>query len=184
MKDFIKNKIRQRIDEIAGVTYDYGCVMLYFDMAKEDWKKVQDLIKDEDISEIEGVDGRESEPHVTILYGIHKDVKDSEVEEIVKEFVAPEITLNKIGTFENENDVVKFDISCKELHEMNKKLKELSHTSKFPNYEPHSTIAFVKGGKGKEYKQTLSKEDSIILKPHKIVYSKPDGTKRKYEFKK
>lgn len=184
MKEQIRNKVRQRIDEIAGVEYKYGCVMLYFDIPKKQWDDIQDLIKDEDISEVEGVTGRETEPHVTLLYGIHADVSDEDVEAIINEFSAPELTLDKIGIFENDvQDVVKFDIKCKELNEMNKKLKELDHTSSFPNYEAHATIAFVKSGKGKDYKQTLG-DEAITLIPNKIVYSKPDGSKNNYDFKK
>lgn len=185
MKDFIRERFRQIINEIAGVKYSYGCVMLYFDIPKDKWKKIQDLVNDEDISEVDGVEGRETEPHITLLYGIHEDVDDKAVEAIINEFSAPEISLSKIGIFENEDmDVVKFDIKCKELNKMNKQLKELPHTSKFPTYEAHSTIAFVKAGRGKDYKQTLDKDDELILKPTKIVYSKPDGTKNKYNFKK
>lgn len=185
MKESIKKSLRTLLNEIAGVKYSYGCVMLYFDIPKEQWNKIQDLVKDEDISEVDGVEGRETEPHVTLLYGIHEDVPDKDVEAIINDFIAPEITLSKIGVFENdEMDVVKFDIQSKELTSMNKKLKELPHTSKFPTYEAHATIAFVKGGKGKDYKQTLGEEDKIVLKPNKIVYSKPDGTKNKYNFKK
>lgn len=184
MRESIKKSLRTLLNEIAGVKYSYGCVMLYFDIPTEQWNKIQNIIKDEDISEVSGVDGRETEPHVTLLYGIHDDVEDKDVEAIINTFTAPEITLSKIGLFENEDvDVVKFDIDCKDLNEMNKKLKELPYTSKFPTYEAHSTIAFVKAGKGKPYKQTLGEDDKIILKPNKIVYSKPDGTKKKYDFK-
>lgn len=180
----IKKTLRQLLNEIAGVKYSYGCVMFYFDIPKEKWDEIQGFVDDEDISEVDGVEGRESEPHVTILYGIHEDVPDEDVEKIINDFSAPEITLSKIGIFENEDfDVVKFDISCKELTTMNKKLQELPHTNKFPDYKPHTTIAFVKVGKGKKYKQTLGEKEQLVLKPNKIVYSKPNGTKNKYDFK-
>lgn len=185
MKEQIRKKIRQRIDEIAGVKYNFGCVMLFFDIPKKEWDSIQNLIDDKDISNVDDVTGRETEPHVTLLYGIHDDVPDEDVEAIINEFIAPEIMLDKIGVFENEKfDVVKFDIECKALNSMNKKLKELDHTSSFPTYEAHSTIAFVKNGEGKKYVQTLDGKEKIILVPNKIVYSKPDGTKKKYEFKK
>lgn len=183
MKDFIVSRIKEKLNEIEGVTYKYGCVMLDFNIEDGEWDKVQSLVKDEDISELKD-EGRETNPHVTVLYGIHGDVPDADVEALIKDLVAPELMLNKISIFEkDDSDVVKFEIKNDSLIAMNKKLKQLPYTSDFDTYEAHATIAFVKHGKGKDYVQTLEGDSVMKLTPSKITYSKANGEKKTYKFK-
>lgn len=188
-KKIIKESLRKLLLEKDGDTYDYGCVMLHFKVSDSDWNKIQGLIDEEDIYSEEGDQtyGRENDPHVTILYGLHDDVKDSEIEQRVDEIKPTELTLKKISIFESDNyDVVKFDItgeSKDKLAAMNKKFVELPHTTNFPDYHPHCTIAYVKAGKGKKYVQILSSEDSINVEGKDVMYSKPDGSKNKYKLK-
>ena len=181
-KGMIRESLRMRLNEIAGVKYKYGCVMIDFNLPKDKMKELQDAIKDEDVSEIDGKSGRETNFHITLLYGLLPSIKDSDVKKIVCEFVAPEITFDKIDIFENGDvDVVKFNIKDKSLNEMNKQLKKLPFKSDFPKYEAHATIAFVKGGKGKDYIRNLDKP--IILTASRIIYSKADGSEKYYNFK-
>ncbi len=163
--------------------YKYGCVMLGFEIPEETWKKAQDIISDNDITTKEGL-GREMDPHVTILYGIHSDVPDEDVEALIDELISPEIRFNHLSIFENpEFDVVKYTIRNKALEKMNKMFKELPYTNDFPKYEPHVTLAYVEKGKGSKYSQTLKGDLDFKLKPTEIIYSKADGTKKKYKFK-
>lgn len=181
-KNLIKESLRFKLNEIAGVKYSYGCVMLEFELPKSKMKELQDAIKDEDISEIDGKSGRESEFHITLLYGLLSTIKDSEVKEIVCNFVAPQITFKKIDIFENDDfDIVKFNIKDKSLNEMNKKLKQLPFKNDFPKYEAHATIAYVKPGKGKDYVRELN--EPITLTSSRIIYSKADGSEKYYKFK-
>lgn len=179
----IFNKI---ITEEKNATFSYGCVMLYYDINKSDWDNIQDIIDDDDVYTEEGdrTYGREDEPHVTILYGIHEDVPDEDVEKLIDGIKETKVTLKTISIFENDKyDVVKFDIvgdSKDKLSDMNKKFAKLPHTNDFPDYHPHSTIAHVKKGKGEKYTQVLPDEDSIDIICDKIVYSKPDGSKKEY----
>jgi 2'-5' RNA ligase len=176
------------INEDKGNDYSYGCVMLYLDIDGEWWNKLQAEIPDEDIFHgTEGDEGygREDEPHVTILYGIHDDVSDEEVEARIEKMTAPEVTLKTIGMFDNEDrgfDVIKFDVQGEDLHKMNAMFSELPNSNAYPDYHPHATIAYVKAGKGDDYTRVLPEEDELTLKPNKIVYSKPDGSKKEYKF--
>ena len=188
MKDKIKEDLRKGLLEKKGDTYDYGCVMLYFKINKTDWDNIQSLIADEDLYEEEGDQtyGRENDPHVTVLYGLHADVPDSKIEELVKELKPTELTLKKISIFENNDkyDVIKFDIigvSEGRLSDMNAKFVKLPHTTDYPDYHPHSTIAYVKAGSGKKYVQTLSTKDAITVEAKDFRYSKADGTENKYK---
>lgn len=179
---------KQLISEDKGNTYKYGCVMLYLDLEKNKEDEIQALVDEDDLylgTEDDPGYGREDEPHVTILYGIHSDVPDEDVEKLIEKLKQPEIRLNKISIFDNADkgfDVVKFDVENEELHKMNKMFKELPYTSDYPEYHPHVTIAYVKAGEGEKYVKKLSEEEEITIKPNKIVYSKSDGTKKDYNF--
>jgi 2'-5' RNA ligase len=96
--------------------------------------------------------GRETEPHVTVLYGL-KTTDPKEVKKLIENYGDVELTLGKTSLFkQDEYDVLKVDVESKELRELNKKLKEnLDYESDFPNYKPHLTIAYLKPGEGQKY---------------------------------
>lgn len=190
-KQTIKEELRRKLLlEKKGDSHSYGCVMLFFDIGKGNWKNIQSLIDDEDIYTGEGDQsyGREDEPHVTILYGLHDDIEDSTIEDLIDEIKPTKLTLKKISLFENDKfDVIKFDVigaSEGKLGKMNAKFAELPHTTDFPDYHPHATIAYVKTGTGKKYVQNLSSEDAITVECNNVVYSKADDTKNKYKLNK
>lgn len=157
----------------------YGCVMVYLDVDQDWWDELQNKIDDDDIYDNkENEFGRENEPHVTILYGPHGDIPDEDIEKVIKKLKPPKITLQKISAFENEFDVLKFDVESDDLHEMNEKFKKFPYTSDYPDYHPHATIAHLKKGTGKKYFDIL--DEKIEIEPEKIVYSKADRTKKEY----
>lgn len=183
----IKNELRKRLLKEGSGGHKYGCVMLFLPIKKEWWSNITKEIKKEDIYNPEGERDygiqAYDDAHVTILYGIHSDVPDKDVEALIEKMSAPEVTLSKISMFDNKDkgfDVVKFDVTGKDLHDMNKMFKDLPYTSDYPDYHPHCTIAYVEAGTGKNYTKKLSKEDSLVIKPNKIVYSKANGTKKEY----
>lgn len=169
--------------------HKYGCVMLYLDLDKDKENEIQDLVQEDDLylgTKDDPGYGRETEPHVTVLYGIHSDVPDEDVEELIDKLVQPELILNNISIFDNAHkgyDVVKFDVENNDLNKMNKSFSKLPHTNDYPDYHAHVTIAYVKAGEGSKYTKKLSKEEEIVIKPNKIVYSKADGSKKNYKFK-
>lgn len=186
----IKKELRRRLLNEGSGGHDYGCVMLFLPIEKEWWTKITEEIKEEDIYNPKGERTYGIQPydeaHVTILYGIHKDVPDEDVEALIKKMSAPEVTLKKISIFENDDkefDVVKFDVSGKDLHKMNKMFTELPHTNDFPDYHPHTTIAYVNKGTGKDYTRSLSDKEALTIKPDKIVYSKANGTQKEFKVK-
>jgi 2'-5' RNA ligase len=188
-KEDIRNKVRKLLLEKEGDTYDYGCVMLYFNIDKSSWGNIQDLIDEEDIYTEDGDQtfGRETEPHVTILYGLHASIPDSDIKELIDNIKPSKLVLKEISIFENDKfDVVKFDVtgvSKGRVSKLNKKFTELPHTTDYPDYHPHTTIAYVKSGMGKKYVQTLSGESTMIVSYDTITYSKADNTKNKYKLK-
>lgn len=165
------------LNENNRTKYSYGCVMLQAPI--KEMKDFQLRIEDEDLHEY----GKEKDPHVTILYGIHDD--ETSLDEIKALFSKLgkqeiEISLTEINLFENEEyDVVKINIESVDLHFLNKELRKLPHTSSFPDYKPHMTIAYVKPGTGKKYVEKFEKQ--LFYKFNRIEYSMADGTKKYFE---
>lgn len=99
--------------------------------------------------------GRETDAHVTVKYGLHTN----NVDEVRKLLVdQPPITV-KLGTTSvfpngpsNYGDVLKADVDSPDLHALNAKIAgALEHTDTHPEYVPHATIAYLKPGLGKKY---------------------------------
>ena len=165
----------------------YGCVMIYLNVEPKDWSVVEDLIDDEDLYLGDGEDsgyGKETDPHVTILFGLHEDVSDKDVEELIDKITKPNIELQKASSFKNEKfDVLKFDVESDDLIKYNKMFKTLPHTDTFPDYHAHCTIAYLKKGTADKYVKLLNDKEAITVKPDKIVYSKVNGDKKDYKLK-
>jgi 2'-5' RNA ligase len=186
IKETIRKNLRILLEK-KGDTHDYGCAMLKLEIPKKEWDDLQSMIDDDDIYTEEGDRsfGREDEPHITLLYGLHNDIPDEDIEEVSKKMEKCEVNLKKISIFENEKfDVLKFDIiddSKKELSKMNKEFAKFPHTTDYPDYHPHATLCYLKKGMGKKYIQTLSEDDEITIECDTIIYSKADGTKLEYQ---
>jgi hypothetical protein len=164
-------------------SYSHGCVMLYFDFPE--MNEIHDSIDPNDLYEEEGdrTFGLEDEPHVTLLYGLKKDVATTQVREIIENFTFGPCTLHNASLFENEYDVLKFDVKGDNLHKVNKALMKLPYENDYPDYHPHCTVGYLKKGTGKKYCDSM-KNDVYELVPTYAVFSQPDGTKTTMKIKK
>ena len=173
----------QLILEKKGDNYAYGCAMLDFNFPQ--MKSIHSKIDDEDLYTEEGdrTFAKETEPHITLLYGLHPEVTFEEVKDKLKDIKFTDLVIHKPSLFENEKyDVLKFDVTYPTkggafLTKANAALKELPFTSDFPKYHAHVTIAYVKPGLGKKYTE-MFKDQEYKITPTKIVYSNADGTKK------
>ena len=184
----IKQKLREALVKKPKRVYDYGCVMVGLDLDGNEWDNIQKMIDEEDLylgdkeSGTDGGFGRELDPHVTVLFGVHDDVPDEDVEALIDKCKKPELELQKISAFENELfDVLKFDVKSSDLHKLNELFKTLPYTTNYPDYHPHATICYLKKGMADKYKNMMKDIEPIIATPEKILYSKPDGTKKSYK---
>ena len=182
-------KLTDLIKENSQSTYNYGCVMLYFDFPEIE--KIHKLISPSDVYTEDGdkTFGLEDEPHTTLLYGLHEEVMLEDVTEVLDKFTFGDLKSYNPSLFENEKyDVLKYDVvypikGGAFLHKANNELKKLPHTTSFPKYHPHLTIGYLKKGEGQKYVNMLNKAGltEFRLTPQYGVYSKPNGSKTKIE---
>lgn len=165
-------------------TYDYGCLMLEIDNMTDEFIKdnnlfthstipIQEVYMPEDPQY-----GYETEPHCTLLFGLHNDIEDGAIAEYVKTLSPVTITLRGISAFKNEEyDVLKYDIDGEDIFRINKEItSKFPYTTDYPDYHPHSTIAYLLPGMSDKYVKSF--DEPIIIENLNIVkYSKADGTK-------
>lgn len=123
-------------------------------------KKLADTVRTYNKNAIAAADlahhGRETEPHVTVKYGLHTADPEA-VRSIVEAHPPITVTLGKTSVFPasetgGEFDVVKADVDSPDLHALNAKLAKLPNGDTHPTYTPHVTLAYVKPGAGAKYK--------------------------------
>jgi 2'-5' RNA ligase len=162
-----------------GITadYDYAStqVNLSDDIAKRimDWGK--ENIPDEEVSDEDDTQGREDNPHITILYGI-VDNAPQQVIDLLQGKPQATATLGKVSLFENDDyDVVKISVESEDLAEFQKIIWDgVEHESDYPEYKPHVTIAYVKPGSGSLYSGATDFEGTEVTFDT-IVFSPSDG---------
>ena len=177
-------KLKNLIKEEKEPVYEYGCAMLYFEPNNE-VVEFQKTIRPEDIytEDKNGGYGLETEPHCTLLYGLHEEVELEDVKNVLDNIVFGYCRIHNPSLFENEKfDVLKFDVGYTHrggafLHNANRLLNTLPNTQTYPDYHPHMTVAYLKPGMGKKYVESLGGVPAFIYKPTHLVYSQPDGTK-------
>jgi len=163
--------------EKPGSLYKYGCVMIELNISN--WDELTDSIDSNDVYLPEDPSkGIETNPHVTLLFGIESNVSTEEVKKVFDNYHEEiHVEIDGVGVFENpEFDVVKLNVipdgALQHLHD---ELKKLPNSDKFDIYQPHITLAYVKKGKGKKYINSNYKY--VVKNIGKIKYSTPTGEK-------
>ncbi len=163
---------------------EFGCAMVHFELPF--LEMIHSFIDEEDIYEDPKDDsyGLEDEPHVTLLFGLHEEVKDDDVLERSTPEKYTSIVLKNISCFKTKQgySVLKFEAEADWLHGCNDKLSELPHTNNFPDYKPHCTVAYMENDKCEKYIELL-KGVEVEVTPTQIVYSKVSGKKVKLDIK-
>ncbi len=160
---------------LEKVKYEFGCVML--DTPIKNWDKICSLIDLDDLYTKEGESyGIQNDPHVTLLYGIESSVDIEDIKEIISKIDPIEIRVDSIDFFENDEfDVVKFSVAnSSKLQKAHDLLSELPNQNKFPDYNPHITIGYVKKGMGKKYKKEFNR---VLGTFKKVKYTESGGQK-------
>ena len=162
--------------QLSVQTTKFGCLMLKLPIKK--WDVLTNAIKSSDLWTEKPGFGREIEPHVTILFGFHDTVDPHWIKDCVYSLKKPvELELKSISHFENPLfDVVKFDIDSPRLHRLNEIFGRFPNTHLHEQYNPHSTIAYVKKGMAEKYHRQF--KNPIKLLTNTFIYSESTGGKK------
>lgn len=133
------------------------------------------MFDDEDLAK----DGRELEPHVTILYGLHSD-DPAEVRRCLAGSKPIKLTLGRTSIFPAKEgadyDVVKIDVDSADLHRLNAEVAKCQHTNNHGSYKPHVTLAYVKAGEGKQFAgKSLQNVTGQTVTLDRVVFSDRQG---------
>jgi 2'-5' RNA ligase len=140
------------------------------------YKKVKD--KDLYTPPEDYIHGREEEPHVTVLYGIHSQLP-TEVTKLISNGLSFDIKLKNISIFTNNAmfDVVKVEAISPSLNYFNSLLRNnVGNTQYFNNYQPHVTVAYIKKGKCSDLCGGVDFKD-VKWNVNTVIFSSKNGEK-------
>lgn len=137
---------------------DLECVMLDFEPLRVLAAYGMDVNFDDlffgDIPELKYAQGpvAENQAHVTLLFGIHpSESYFDDVMNALEGWVPDDVMIREVGYFDSTVEgqdykaIVAHVIPSANLLAARKRLEALNFTSKFTEYKPHVTLAYVKG---------------------------------------
>jgi 2'-5' RNA ligase len=159
---------------------DYSFASSQFKLPKEVlavFKDIQSKVSNEDWID----EGKETEPHLTMMYGITGGLKSKRL--LLKFFEDIKWVEAKLGDLEifspkgdGKYEVLVIKVVSPELHRLRKKLeKAVPNEQTFPTYKPHITIGYLKPGEGKKYLESKYEKIDFTLKV--LQYSTKEGSK-------
>jgi len=158
---------------------EYG--ILYFLVDFKNWDQILGQITPFHIyiNESEDIKGYEYDPHLTLLYGLHENVKERDVDHIIENIEPFTIKITSISYFEQDtHDVLYLKV---DLNNTLKKYRELAETLPFTsnhsNYNPHITICYMKKGTAKQYATAL---DANIVSISSLLFE--DTSLKTYKY--
>jgi 2'-5' RNA ligase len=131
------------------------CIMVDIDQRGKILEFVSQ-ISNECVYEEEGKHyGKELNPHVTVMYGLNENEEKRVKELLAKVPKKISATLGKISKFENIDapyDVLKVEVYSPHLAKIHEMIRgNFENDYKWPEYNPHVTLAYVKKGTCNEY---------------------------------
>jgi hypothetical protein len=166
-------KFKQLYDFISegSANRSYSCLMLDLSFLLEQIREVQEEICPCEVYDLEPGHGIETEPHITVLYGLHIQQAKSLTNKVNLRPIS--FKIKDFSLFENDKfDVLKLGIMSKDLHELNKEVCEnFEYTNKYPDYKPHCTIAYLMPGAGHHYKKLKSELLGKEFTSNRFIFS-------------
>lgn len=120
--------------------------------------------------------GVERDPHVTVVGNIPVSISPDSLLRSALGQTIEKLKLTTVTYFEcEEYDVLKWDLdsdSVDELRSIHDPIVEkFKIEEKYPDYHPHSTIAYLKSGTGKKYQEKFSHYHDITVPAKDLNYS-------------
>ena len=156
------------------MNYDYNCLMISIPI--KNWSTWTNKLQVTDIYQPQDSQyGIESEPHITICYGIHQHITGIDLECYLPRLTElDDITLKNLSLFTTNPafDVLKYDVESQKLIELNAQIKNLFPvTSSYPKYIPHLTVAYLNKNSITEKDLQKYAEVNVNIKPKSYIYS-------------
>ena len=126
--------------------------------------------------------GLETEPHVTVAPCPRNNVNPDNLRQFLQPLEKYKLEAIQLNVFENEEfDVLHFPVESDALRSTyNGFAENYKVGGKYPDYNPHITVAYLKKGKGREYTK-LKFPSPLTLEPIDFVFSHLVDKKREKE---
>lgn len=143
-------------------------------------QRFQKKVDDQDVVTPSFFDsGKVDDLHITLLWGITGGVVSKRKAEALLSGKSPiDVESGEVEVFEpnNDYDVVVVRVSGEGLHVLNSELKDaVPNQQTFPEYKPHMTVAYVKKGSGKKYRDLKFPKTKFVVDT--VEYSTKNGKK-------
>mgnify|MGYP003419614469 FL=1 len=152
--------------------YDYGCLMLDFQI--KGWSNLKQYIGvyDDDL-----VEPMPQDPHCTVCYGFSNEVDPEYLSKICPSLGLFDFVITDVGCFKNEDsDVVHFVLKSQTATALNSVLTNTFNvTVTHPEYTPHMTIGFFKANCSDKYLKKIKYQKNTKIRPYRYRYSYPSG---------
>lgn len=143
---------------LAAVEFDYSVLEAVYsaEISRQILEFVHEEISAEDVFESEEIKGKEDKPHITILYGIREQLPNvPKIQQVIQNH--PSMSRVKwlgLAKFEAEQwDVLIIRVESPEGEELFHDFNNIypDNANSYPDYEPHTTLAYVQKGKADKY---------------------------------
>lgn len=116
--------------------------------------------------------GLETEPHVTVAPCLRNNVKPDNLKKFLQPLEKYRLELVNLEVFENEDfDVLHFVVKSDALRSTyNGFAENYKVGGKYPDYNPHITVAYLKKGKGRAYTK-LKFASPLTMEPTGFAFS-------------
>lgn len=178
-KDVFGLKMR-RFNVVSNAEGEYSCVMLMLPKLAAYWAQLRSLLRLQSTlvngSGLEDVEW-ETEPHVTVLYGLHPTPElESQLEEL--DWSPCDVEFGLFEVFENEDkDVVYLRVRKNPwLEQLNRDLLLLPNSNSHKDYQPHVTLGYFPPGTGRQivdrlnlitFDQSITSDSYVLSNPQR-----------------
>jgi hypothetical protein len=175
-EDVLGLKGLRPFNPLTNTKYDFAStqVNVYDEYTIDAFTVLQMMLDPEDVIKYE------TQPHVTVRYGLHQhpDTLDK-VRMIVETHSPVSLILGPVSVFHVEKDtgpqeVLKVEVHSRSLEELNTRLGALPNTQNH-EYTPHMTIAYLKPGTAEKYAGIYEELYGVVIEFDSVHFSDPDG---------